>query len=259
MIDLQQVSGLPLKFDEDKNVLIFGEGLQQVMPTARTHKEMLPVLMDKDSKGPNDFYLMYRDVHLDKDEQIIRENDLRFDITVIPAATIGKEIIKTFGHFHVLVEGKNITYPEVYAVLYGEAHYLLQKGDKDVKDFIVLKVKAGEKAVIPPGYGHVTVNAGASPLVMANWVSDRFSSKYGPVKECSGFAYYETSDGFVKNNKYTTIPEIRTMKAVQVPEFGLNEKPMYTQGIEEIEKLDWLNNPDKYPEEIKKSLVDTTQ
>ncbi len=256
MIDLKGVSGLPLKYDEKKNVLIFGNGLQQVVPDVRTHKQMLPLLMDKEADAPDDFYLMYRDVHLDKDEDLIRKNNVRYDITIIPPAVIGKEHVKTFGHFHPIIPGKDIRYTEVYGVLYGNAHYLLQKGDgKKVEDFIVVKASAGDKVAILPDYGHATVNPSSKPLIMFNWVEANFKSEYGPVKDCGGFAYYDTKDGFVKNKKYIQIPEIRFLRPKFVEEFALSAKPMYTEGVKNIEKLDYLKNPDKYPEEFKRALL----
>ena len=43
-------------------------------------------------------YYMYRDLYLDGDKDIIRKNDLRYDITVIPSNNFGKEYAKTKGH-----------------------------------------------------------------------------------------------------------------------------------------------------------------
>ncbi len=90
---------------------------------------------------------------------------------------------------------------------------------------------------------------------MFNWIEANFKSENSPVKDFSGFVYYDTKYGFVKNKKYIQIPEIRFLRPKFVKEFALNEKPMYTEGVKHIEKLDYLKNPDKYPEEFKKALL----
>ncbi|WP_301664617.1 glucose-6-phosphate isomerase family protein [Methanoculleus frigidifontis] len=95
----------------------------------------------------------------------LAEQNVRFDITVIPPGAVGGEYVKTKGHYHPLTPA-GIGYPELYQVLAGEAHYLLQR--KNLRDVVVVTAKAGEFVLIPPGYGHVTVNPGKENLVMAN-------------------------------------------------------------------------------------------
>lgn len=235
-------SGLPLFLW--KKVLEFKLPLKDVKPDVRTMEQMKPVLMDKNAPAPKEFYFMYRNVCLEKDRKKIFENNLRYDITVIPPAIIGKEFVKTFGHFHSVVPGTNTFFPEVYEVIHGTAHYLLQKEN----DFAVVKAAAGEKVIMPPGYGHITVNHSTETLVMSNWVEKNFSSDYDPIKKHGGAMYYETVKGFVKNKNYPVHPKIRELKPVEFKEFGLKKNvPMYSL-VNEIEKLDFLKNPQKYPE-----------
>ena len=77
-----------------------------------------------------------------------------------------------------------ITFPEIYEVLGGEATYILQKPDGEgIDDVILIKAGAGDKVIIPPGYGHLTINASNKVLKMANWVARDFESIYQPIKE----------------------------------------------------------------------------
>jgi len=241
-------SGLSIALKENK--LVFEQGIKEVIPDIRTLKQMKPVLLHKKSSAPKDFYYRYRNVCNIEHEKKIFESNLRYDITVIPPASIGEEFVKTFGHFHPLAPNTNTHFPEVYEVISGSAHYLLQKEF----DFVVVKAQAGEKVIMPPGYGHITVNAGEQTLVMANWVEKNFKSLYGPIKEKSGAMYFETESGFVENKNYETRPEIRELTPINFEEFGLiKDVPMYSL-VDQLEKLDFLKNPKNYLDSFKKFL-----
>ncbi|HOV51744.1 MAG TPA: glucose-6-phosphate isomerase family protein, partial [Methanothrix sp.] len=59
-----------------------------------------------------ELYFMFRDLSLCRsDEKRLIEQDLRYDITIIPPRMLGREYIKTAGHYHPFVPGGNVTYP----------------------------------------------------------------------------------------------------------------------------------------------------
>ena len=233
-------SGLPLFLE--KNRLEFKGGLKEVLPAVRLLGQMKQVLLDKEAAAPKELYCMYRGVCLAEHAKKIFENNLRYDITVIPGAKIGKEFVKTLGHFHPKVFGANTCFPEVYEVISGTAHYLLQTE----KDFVVVAATAGEKVIMPPGYGHVTVNPKKETLVMANWVEKNFESDYSLYREKGGAMFFETTTGWKKNTNYKKIPKLRKLKPINFPEFGLEKNvPMYSLVLG-LKKLDFLKNPQKY-------------
>lgn len=165
-------------------------------PDIRHIMDMKDVLYDKKwAKKTDNFeaYYMYRGV----DEK----KDLRYDITEFPFKMFGKEYPKTKGHYHPGDFG------EIYQVLEGEAIYLLQ--NKDLSDIVAIRAKEGQVAIIPAGYGHVTINPGEKTLKMANWVSPHFDALYEPVLEKEGAAYYYTEDGWIKNENYGKIADLR--------------------------------------------------
>jgi glucose-6-phosphate isomerase len=99
---------------------------------------------------------MYRNLAWDDSDQAhLESQQVRFDMTVIPPGVICGEYVKTKGHYHPTAPD-GTGYPELYQVIEGEAHYLLQK--EDLSDVVVVHAKAGESVFIPPGYGHVTIN-----------------------------------------------------------------------------------------------------
>jgi len=159
---------------------------------------------------------------------------------------VGGEYVKTKGHYHPL-SPSGIDYPELYQVLAGEALYLLQRSD--LSDIVAVTAKAGEFVLIPPGYGHVTVNAGNKELAMANLVSAGFTSEYTFYEQMRGGAYYLTEDGgWVQNPRYPAIPEMRVIPAGEVPELGIRHGREIYEMVSGKETLSYLNVPEEIPE-----------
>ncbi|MDY6766415.1 MAG: glucose-6-phosphate isomerase family protein [Candidatus Nanohaloarchaea archaeon] len=226
-------------------------GAVQREPDVRMLDEMRDLLLDQEwaADAQNQaLYYMYRNLYREEHRDVIQDNDLRFDITVIPPKRLGREYVKTKGHYHPEAE-KGVPYPEIYEVMSGKAHYLLQKRDSggSVADVVVVSATAGDKVIIPPGYGHITINPGRKALKMANWVSTRFDSDYGPIEANNGGAYYETVAGeFIPNQRYGDLPELRRADPEQVPELGIREEILMYTLIESPDSLAFLNRPHKY-------------
>ncbi|ODS43098.1 MAG: hypothetical protein MSIBF_04570 [Candidatus Altiarchaeales archaeon IMC4] len=191
---------------------------------------------------------------LDEDKTAIEKLGVGYDVTIIPPMMLGAEYVKTAGHYHPMSDC-GLPYPEVYEVLEGVAHYLLQKLEEDrITDVVLVEAKKGDHVVIPPHYGHITINPSGKELKMANWVSGRFESIYEPIKEKRGGAYFELENNFVKNENYDNLPELRFVPPIDVPELGLVKgKPMYDL-IKTPKKLEFLNRPDKYADLLGKVL-----
>lgn len=178
----------------------------------RPHEKMKEVLMHPEAEGPEVHYYM------------IRGGSDKTNITVWETGTVGKEYIKTYGHYHV---GQ---LDETYHVIAGEGVILLQNRKRDeagnliddeIESFYAIKVKAGDKVFIPSGTGHLAVNVGKvwfvtkddSPVNFAEVdpVSLPGHADYEPMKKLRGFAYYliegENGPELVKNENYKVVPE----------------------------------------------------
>lgn len=176
--------------------------LKNKKPDIRYLNDMREVLYDHEwaKTAPNfELYYMYRG---------LKEKDgLRYDITVIPARMLGQESTKTKGHEHVG------NYGEVYIVLEGEAIYLIQKRrGKEIIDVFAIKAKKGDVAVIPSGYGHITINSSKKDLKMANWMAGGVKSDYTPILKMEGACYYYTKKGWIRNKNYKKVPKLRFEK-----------------------------------------------
>ncbi|MBU4373967.1 MAG: glucose-6-phosphate isomerase [Euryarchaeota archaeon] len=226
-------------------------GTKKIEPTIRRLFDMTDVIYDRDwlSRADNvELYYMYRELSLSKnDARAMKEHGLRYDITVIPPRMLGCEFVKTAGHYHPKVPGTDITFPEIYEVLQGEAHYLMQKPEDDkIKDVVLIRAGEGDKVIIPPGYGHLTVNASNKVLKMANWVARDFESMYAPIKEKGGGAYFVLEKGIIKNPRYDEVPEIRYLEPFNFKKIGLTKsKEMYGL-VRDIKKLEFLTKPHEY-------------
>ena len=231
-----------------KRTLIFGDKMQD--PEIRMLSDLKEVLMERTilQEGDRELYYMYRDLAMSqKDREILSEHRLRYDITVMPPNTLGREYVKTLGHYHPPVPETDLSYPEVYEVLKGEPHYLLQKQEGvNVTDVVLIRACTGDKVIIPPNYGHVTINASNKELKMANWVSTDFSSLYEPYIERCGAAYYMTKNGLFVNPHYGNVPEVREIQPKSLGDIGLEGgKEMYGL-VHTIEQLDFLNRPQDF-------------
>ncbi|MEM2128279.1 MAG: glucose-6-phosphate isomerase family protein [Candidatus Methanomethylicaceae archaeon] len=209
-------------------------------------RDLKPVLRNPefitDQNSGKVLYMMYRSVVVDPmHSESFRMHSVRFDITVMDSYLLDREPNKTLGHVHPeAVPG--FSYPELYQVLHGRAVYLLQRlhdSRARVSEFLAVEAGPGDAVLIPPNYGHVTVNVGECQLVMANLVSTRFSSNYGPYKELRGASYYLLKDGVLEPNPNYPDPPKPIWSKVKYPV----SKDIYTDFICCPKSYAFLNDP----------------
>ncbi len=257
IIDLREKSGLGLQLDIDKPGMLFDKDLESTPPAIRTINQMQEVLLDKDIHEPEELYYMYRDIHRFPDKAILEKHKLRYDVTVIKPSRLGREFMKTAGHYHPQDFG------ELYEVVYGRCFCLLQRPDSGdyrvIAEVILVEAVTGQKIVIPPGFGHILINPGPDYLVTSNWVSSKFESRYELYRKAKGAAYFVTasdgelqptpylkiSAGISKNPHFREVADINfTKPARQIRRFGLLENsPIYNLITGDPKSLDFLNYP----------------
>lgn len=226
---------------------------REVRPQARTLREMQSVVYDRTWLSQADldqpFYFMYRDCCLPEDQEIARQLEIRYDITVLLPVRLGREYNKTKGHYHS-ERRPGLAYPELYQVLEGQAHVLLQKRSAEtVSDVLVVIAHEGDVVLVPPNYGHITINPSEKILKMGNWVSTRVESFYEPFEEKGGGAYFalEGPPGrpqFDPNPSYGSPKKLRLLPARDV--LGLRRhQPIYDL-IKTPERLRFLSYPEEF-------------
>jgi glucose-6-phosphate isomerase len=265
MIDLSKQSGLPVQWDPGKQSLVFDRQVycSEENPDIRRRDDMEEVLFDRRACGFDELYYMYRGIALIQDRRAIADQGLRYDITVIRPGTLGGEFIKTAGHYHPLKPGTGLTFPEVYEVLHGRAHYLIQRPVPDdpsrLESVLLIAARPGDKVLIPPGYGHITINPGEDYLIMSNWVAEGFSSLYDQIRAHHGGAYYElqTEEGpeFWPNKQYQSLPPLLRCPVTPVPDFSLiTGLPIYSVFQENHKAFRFLTHPELFRHVFNKYL-----
>jgi glucose-6-phosphate isomerase, archaeal len=223
----------PIKIELIDNVLFVNEN--QHPKDTRTVAQLKGVLKD-DIAVDRDVYYMYRNVY--------KKDDIRYDITVILPEALGSECAKTHGHYHPPSED-GTSYPEIYQILKGSAVFILQKRNSDgTVNVMIVDAKENDVVLMPPDYGHISINNGEGPLVMANLVYEKFESKYEDVKVNKGAAYYYTKDHeLVQNPAYIVKKNSRISAKELCAMYKIDSKDILPEFLETPEKFAYLKKP----------------
>lgn len=257
-VDLSTISGLPLELDPASGRIAGGN--QRIVwdgPGERRFDDLRAVIASPDAVdaiADQVAYLTYRDVrHVD--ETGLAANGLRYDITVTLPGTVDGEYVKTAGHYHALAPN-GVSWPEIYDVLSGSAVFVLQRavedpaGDPAIDRAVAVVAGPGDRLVIPPDYGHVTVNVGGAPLVVADLVAiasanhyQGYASRRGGAIRIMDAPKNEHPFEAVWNPMFPTVPSgIEIVLAPELHPFEM-DTPLYTLGVEKPARVGFLTDP----------------
>ena len=82
MTDLGEISGLPIKFNEETYQISLGPQMRDPLYSTREIEAIRPVLLEPDCEGPEVLYWMYRNTGLKGDEHLLAKHRLRYDISI---------------------------------------------------------------------------------------------------------------------------------------------------------------------------------
>lgn len=236
---------MQLELTEGYELIVEGEKRHA---DVRTVRQMLDVLCDvtaaRAMPPQQPLYYMFRDVKRKEDAALFENSHMRFDITALPPMRIGSEFNKTYGHYHEMATSK-LSYPELYEVLHGEAHYMLQQKQSMVSNEVIaaflVHAKAGDKVIIPPNFGHTTINAGSETLVMGNLNEWKFKSDYMPYRQKRGAAFYYLQNEKKRNMAYAGARKLHELSS---HDFNRLVNPQTALKIEEGKSYElFLRNP----------------
>lgn len=255
LVDLTPAAGLAVQLDRRTGALDFGEGVSSDTPGARLLDDLRDVLRDPAAPGPELVYHLYRGVKRSGDAPILAEAGLRYDLTVTLPGTLGCEYAKTSGHYHPPAPD-GVSFPEVYEVLHGKAAFVLQRVDDvttdnpRILDVWVQICEAPQRILIPPDCGHVTVNIGTDPLVVADLVSLRCGHIYGTFRALRGAAYHLVADPdaehgirFEANPAYLPPPRAVLAHGSRWEPFLPDGRPVYAHFQERPDDFAFLDRP----------------
>ena len=221
------INGTEINFDVNTKEISFNDRV--IKPSVRTYWDMKNIYSESENKDDNEWlYFMYRWVYLNKeDEELFKENNLRYDVTIILPEIIWTEFNKTYWHYHPENSSWK-KFEEIYEVLSWSALYLQQNNEEvNFTDAFFW-----DKVVMSESFWHVTINPSDEEiLVMANIVDDTFDSEYWEYNSKKWANYYYKTSWFEKNPNYND--DIEIIEKDDLFEWG----DMYEQ---------FLNNPDKF-------------
>ena len=116
--------------------------------------------------------------------------NLKLDITVILPNSWHDEFAKTTGHYHLPLKENLPPSPDFYQLVYGKGVILIQREVKRKIISYIIEPKLFEPVFIPPGYAHVTINTGRTPLVFQNICVRTPHLLYEPILRRKGMSYY---------------------------------------------------------------------
>lgn len=260
IINLQEKCGLPVSVNGGNCEYILGDRLNETSYRTRMVNDLNGVWANPVEKSDSVAYRYTAGLWLPGDEQIWKEANIIYGIVSFMPGTHGGEFVKSSGQYHPIMAPNTSATPEVYTVLHGTGHFMLQKAAPPygkIEDAVLVKVKAGETFVVPPDYGHLQINPGKEPLIFSYVVMDGMSGVYDPYKEKQGAMYYEMdtedeSKRYVYNINYGDRVPLRIINAYDICQLPyLNENVNYNSVKANIEKLEFITVADKFPEYAK--------
>jgi oxalate decarboxylase/phosphoglucose isomerase-like protein (cupin superfamily) len=249
-ISLEHTSGLPIQLSGERILMQPGMSIPEYQE--KHYQDWNEFFKEEPIDKATTLYYIYRNVHLLTHQELFVQKGLRYDITHLPATTVGKEALHTAGHIHK-PNTHGVPFPECYEVLYGTGTFLLQ--DNHTHHVYTATLTQGEHIIIPGNVAHITINADLhTPLIVANiFTNTPDASDYTPIQQHNGAAWVpyiqEEKIVFEKNDMYTNEYTLQQITA-QPTAFHLTKDPIYTQYIQHPEIFDFLSSPEKYTQQL---------
>ncbi|KKW22496.1 MAG: Glucose-6-phosphate isomerase [Parcubacteria group bacterium GW2011_GWA2_51_12] len=170
-------------------------------------------------------------------------------------------------HTDLALTGTSVTYPQLFEVLVGEVFFILQRPSADpgrLEELYLFSLRHGEKLIVPPGFGVTAVNPGKEVLVTGCWQAAQNQEQSEQYEIENGAGYYVIESGrlsregetkknfeFVPNLNYKYLPKLIESQVRELPRFDLRVAlPMYFTGTKDPRTLDFLVNPENYPDDL---------
>ena len=252
--DLSAACGLPVSFDSDTCELTLGAGLNKPAYCTRNLHDLDAVWANPVRDAERVIYRYTAGLHLQGDAAVWAAANVVYGIVIFAPGEFAGEYVKSSGQYHPPTPPSNKATPEIYTVLSGVGHFLLQKASppySKIEDVVLVEVRAGESFVVPPDYGHLQINPGPEPLVFSYAVKDGMKGVYDPFKERGGALYFEMADEqhrFVLNPRYGTQLPLRVIRAADLCQLPWLKKGVtYPVIRDRLTELKFLTDPLAFP------------
>jgi len=251
---LKEGTGLPVWFNEDAFSIDFGDDLNRPDFTVRRLHDLDKVWAKPISKENRVLYKVTSGLWQNGDETIWKEANIIYGIVMFSSGTVGGEFIKSSGQYHPIHAKNTMATPEIYSVLRGIGHFILQKATPPyevIEDAVLVEVHEGETFIVPPDYGHLQINPEHNLLIFSYAVMDGMNGVYEPFRKRQGAIYYEMAEGserYVFNTNYPQRIPLRFIQAGDICQLPyLNEEVTYQKIRDNLYELRFLTDPSQFP------------
>jgi glucose-6-phosphate isomerase len=253
-VDFSVAAGFPLVLDTVSSELV-GDGSIRFGRIPRRLADLTPVLLEPNGVVPEtEVYWTYPLLDAGLATGALAERDLTYSCVILPPLKIGREFVKTQGHYHPSMPGSDIEYPEVYTHLWGEPDLLLQRrkdgNPAQLDDCVLVQLRSGDSITIPPGYAHILINRSQQPAAIAGLYSRAFAPIYEPLNRVAGAAFYLIDDPVtpvITNANYEVCPPLRRLTDVAGTSFEPPDtsQALWTSFLSSPAVYDFLFDPTK--------------
>ncbi len=247
MLDLAATSGLPLWLDRERRTLLLTQPMQTL------HPQPLPMagapLPPPAEPSPETPYLLFPDVILPTDKGVFGEFGVRHNLLLLQPGRSGQGCAIT--RSRTLARPNGTPCPQAYGVLHGRGLFLLPgegpewerpTGSLGPGDVRWIAARAGQKVIVPPGYGVMLVNQGAEPLVLSNLEAceaQPLEPSYEPP-EAGEYRIVERGGQAVVEASQPLTP-VERREPLSAPELGVVEDlPLYSAFVHHPDRFGWL-------------------
>ena len=257
LLDLEQISGLPVRLNTDLCEFLLDSRLNRPTFCTRTLHELDPVWANRVDGEDRVIYRYTSPLWLTGDEELWKRARIGYGIVFFPPGVFGGEYVKSSGQYHAILPGQTMATPEIYTVLVGQGHFLLQQSTppyEDIPDAVLVDVNAGETFIVPPDYGHLQINPTNGPLIFSYTAMHPLVSNYEPYRHRRGAIYYEMAEGperFVFNPRYSKRIPLRVLQAAHPRRLAfLDAKADYHLIRGCLPRLSFLTRPEEFPADL---------
>lgn len=251
VLDLKEISGLPVEVNSDTCELILGKDINKPSYRVRMLHDLDALWANPVPDTDRMIYQYTSGLWFAEDENTWKASNVIYGIVVFAPGIFAGEFNKSSGQYHPIVAPNTRATPEIYTVLHGTGHFLLQKASPpyaNIEDAVMVEVQTGETFIVPPDYGHLQINPATEPLVFSYAVRDGMQGVYEPFREKQGAIYYEMAGGkYVFNPNYKKQIPLRHIKAGEICQMSIvNEKVTYQKIRDNLNQLAFLTDPEKF-------------
>lgn len=242
-VELKKYSGLSLVYDSGE--LKAGEGGIDIgSPLIVTISSMRRQLLNADLSCPDHFYSIFQPIDR---KSLLKRRNLVLSIFIIPQNLAGIEYVKTKG----MNAGK---YPLLVESVQGYITILMQNGENTFESdgvlTMVVKLKRGEKFIIPPNTDFVLINGRQMLAAVAMIRSSKavLEERFDETRGASSYVIRKNArQEIVQNPYYRKVVRRKVCNPEEIYRyFGLTARtPIFKQILRKYDRFRWLHDADK--------------